>query len=68
MKYKKYILLALVITTLTIASISFAAWTPLITAADFSPIQTDVGTAAAGVVSVLLVVIGLGFLIRTFTR
>lgn len=43
-------------------------WTPLISASDFTGVQTDVGTAAAGVVSVLLVVVGLGFLIRIFTR
>ncbi len=47
----------------------FAAdYTPLITSTSFDGIRTDVTTAAAGIVSICLIVIGLGVLIRVFTR
>lgn len=46
----------------------FFAWTPLITAADFTGIQTDVGTTATGIIAVLLVVLGVGLLARVFMR
>lgn len=42
------------------------AWTPLITAADFTGIQTDVTTTAAGIVSVLLIIVGIGLLVKVF--
>jgi hypothetical protein len=44
------------------------AWTPLITSADFTGITTDVLTSASGIVSIVLVIVGLGFLVRTFMR
>lgn len=47
---------------------AFAAWTPLITSDDFSGMQTDVLTAAGGIVSVVLVIIGLGWLVRAFVK
>lgn len=46
----------------------FVSWTPLITSADFTGIQTDVGTTATGIISMLLVVLGVGFLARIFMR
>lgn len=44
------------------------AWTPLINTADFTGIMTDVGTTAAGIISVVLVVLGLGILIKVLGR
>lgn len=46
----------------------WADYTPLVTSASFTGIQTDVTTAAAGIVSVCLIVVGLAFLVRAFTR
>lgn len=46
----------------------FLAWTPLITAADFVGIQTDVNTTASGIIAVLLIVLGVGLLARIFMR
>lgn len=46
----------------------FFAWTPLINSSDFTGILTDLGTSAAGIMSVVLVVLGIGILVRTFTR
>lgn len=43
-------------------------WTPLINTADFTGIMTDVGTSATGIISIILVVIGLGILIKTLGR
>lgn len=41
-----------------------ATWTALITADDFTGIKTDMGTAATGMLSVILIVLGLGILVR----
>lgn len=48
--------------------VCFAAWTPIVTAADFVGITTDVQTSATGIITVLLIVLGVGLLARTFTR
>lgn len=45
-----------------------AAWTPLIASTDLDPIRTDITTAATGIISVVLIVLGLGILIRVFVR
>lgn len=45
-----------------------AEWTALISSGDFTGIKTDVGTAAAGLISVCLIVLGVGMLIRAFGR
>lgn len=37
---------------------AFAVWQPLIAAADFAGIQTDVLTAATGILSVFLILLG----------
>lgn len=44
------------------------AWVPLINSSDFTGILTDVGTSATGIVSIILVVLGLGILVRTLGR
>jgi len=48
-----------------IRSPAYAAWTPLVTADSFSGIQADVLTCAGGIVSVLLVLLGIGLLVKT---
>ena len=47
---------------------AFAVWTPIITAADFTGIMGDVQTTATGIISVLLIVLGVGLLARIFSR
>jgi hypothetical protein len=42
---------------------AFAAWTPLLSAADFTGIQTDVSTAVAGIISIALIILGATLLI-----
>lgn len=44
------------------------AYDSLIQATDFVGIKTDVLTTATGIIGVVLVVLGLGLLIKTFTR
>jgi len=44
------------------------AWTPLIATTDFDGIKTDVLTTAGGIISVLLIIIGIGLLVRTLGR
>lgn len=40
------------------------AWTPLILSSDFSGISTDVQTVAAGIVGIMIIVVGIGILVR----
>lgn len=50
------------------AAVARADWTPLVTSSSFAGITTDVGTAASGIVGVCLIVVGLGILVKCFTR
>jgi hypothetical protein len=50
------------------ASIACADWTPMLTAADFDGLRADVLTLSGGVISVLLIVSGLGYLIHAMSR
>ena len=46
----------------------FYAWTPLINASDFAGIQADVTTTAAGIVGILLIIVGIGLLVKVLGR
>lgn len=48
--------------------LALADWTPLIASTDFDGIRNDVLTTAAGIVSVVLVIIGLAWLVRSFVK
>lgn len=41
-------------------------WTPLITSAAFDGIHADLITAVGGILSLVLIVVGLGVLIKAF--
>lgn len=43
-------------------------WTPLVTSDMFTGITSDVGTAATGIVSVLIIILGVGILVRILSR
>jgi len=43
-------------------------WTPLIASTDFDGIQADVLTAATGLLTIALVIVGIGVVYRLFTR
>lgn len=43
-------------------------WTPLISSGDFTGIQTDVVTAGTGILSVVVVVMGIFFIIRAMSH
>ncbi len=45
------------------ATPAYAEYTSLISASDFTGIETDVGTAATGIVSIALIILGVGILI-----
>jgi hypothetical protein len=51
-----------------VPSQAFAAWTPMITSSMFDGIMADVQTTAGGIVSVLLIIVGLSLLVRAFSR
>ena len=42
------------------------AWTPLILSTDFDGIKSDLLTASTGLLTVCLIVLGAGIIIRTF--
>lgn len=46
----------------------FFAWTPLIQSSDFTGIMTDMGATATGIISMSLIVLGLGLLVRALMR
>ena len=54
--------------SLLVSSLAYADWTPLISSDDFTGMQDDMLTMVAGIVSIVLIVVGLGFLIRSMTR
>ena len=73
MLLKKYlpvflILLLVGVVVVGVADPSHASWTPLSESDDFDGIKQDVLTAAAGIVSVVLVIIGLSWLVRAFVK
>lgn len=43
-------------------------WVPLIQAADFLGIKTDVLTTVTGVISIILIILGCALLVRSFGR
>lgn len=51
-----------------VPSMVFASWTPLISSSSFTGIQTDVQTAASGILAIALVILGVGLLIRVLSR
>lgn len=61
-------LLVFSLTVLLIPALSFAEWTPLIASTDFAGIHADVLTTAAGILSILLVILGIGILVRVLGR
>jgi len=62
-----FILIALTMLTLFPKSV-LAAWTPLISVADFDGIKVDVLSTSAGIVAVLLIIVGIGLLVRVLGR
>ena len=47
---------------------ALADWTPLITADDFTGIQTDVMTVSGGIISVVLIIVGIAYLVRAMVK
>jgi hypothetical protein len=45
-----------------------AEWTPLITSGDFTGIKTDLGVAVIGVLSLMLIILGVGIVIRMISK
>jgi hypothetical protein len=43
---------------------AIAAWTPLVSSGDFTGINTDLTTIATGVVTLALVLVGIGFIVK----
>lgn len=52
------------ISFISIPAVAFADWTPLVTSDSFTGISADVQTAAAGIMAVVLVILGVAVLMR----
>jgi hypothetical protein len=63
-----FVVCLVVTLSLFTAAPALAVWTPLIASSDFTGIQTDVLTACAGILAVMLVIVGVGLLIRILGR
>ena len=50
------------------SGVSSFAWVPLITSDAFTGINTDVLTTATGIISIMVVVVGIGILVKVFTH
>ena len=59
-------LIALVLPIIMTPMTALAEWTPLIHAIDFDGIKVDLTTAAGGLITLCLVVLGVGLLVRQF--
>lgn len=46
----------------------FLAWTPLILSSDFTGIQTDVLTTVFGIISILIIIVGIGLIVKVIGR
>jgi hypothetical protein len=57
---------AAALASLLLPAPAFAAWTPLITASDFTGIHTDLLVAVAGVISLFLIIAGVHVLVKVF--
>lgn len=53
---------------LFIPNYAFAEWQSLISVEDFDGIRNDVLTASSGIITVLLIIVGIGLLVRTLGR
>lgn len=62
------IFLVLLALSVVVATPCFAAWVPLVTSDTFTGILTDMGATATGIISILLIVLGVGLLARIFSR
>jgi hypothetical protein len=58
----------LMVALLAHAASAFAEWTPLINADDFSGIQADVMTVSGGIISVVLIIVGISYLVRALVK
>jgi hypothetical protein len=48
-----------------VPGLAYADWTPLVTSGSFTGITTDVGTVAVGIISVSVILCGLGLIVRS---
>lgn len=65
-----FMMFALLVSTVVVFAPSdvFAAWTPLITSDMFTGVGADVQTVAAGIIGIMIVVVGIGILVRVLGR
>lgn len=65
MKKRTALIMASII---AVPGVALAEWTPLVQSSDFTGIRTDLLTAVGGIMSLVLIVVGVGILIRMFTK
>lgn len=48
--------------------VTYAAWTPLVASADFTGITTDVTTAATGIITICIIVLGVWLIVKAMSH
>jgi hypothetical protein len=48
--------------------VCFATYTPLVSSTTFDGVRADVTTTAVGIISVLIIIVGVALIARAFTR
>nr|WP_319396467.1 hypothetical protein [uncultured Desulfobacter sp.] len=57
---------SLILFGITGLALATTEYTPLISSDMFDGVRTDVNTAAAGIITILIIVVGLGLLVKVF--
>ncbi len=58
--------LSLILLGITGLALATTAYTPLISSDMFDGVRTDVNTAASGIITILIIIVGVGLLIKVF--
>jgi len=62
------LVLAFLMQSFLMPVVAQAAYTSLVTSADFTGIAADVGTAVTGIISIALIILGASLLMKAFGR
>lgn len=62
------IIISGVTAALAAPTLALAEWVPLISSDDFAGLTADVLTAVAGIISIVLIIVGIGMLVRMLMR
>ena len=65
---KKLLLLGAALASVPASAFAAIPYTPLVTSTDFSGVITDTSTTAVAIITILMVIVGLGILVKVLGR